>query len=81
MPTESMHRPTGRPACYSVIGMPLTERAPWSFDRAASCGNGHNLADANLSITPGCRGCARLERSIAIAAGTIDPLPSSPKAQ
>ena len=64
-------RHTVKPDCWSTTAEPSL--AGWAWDRGASCGNARSPSVASwlLESTPGCGGCARLERGRAIARGEV----------
>ena len=73
-----MHRRTAPPACWTERA---TERCAWSHDRGAACGNASDPEQILrlLDYTPGCAGCSRLERGLAVHMGAVEALVPEPR--
>lgn len=76
-----MHRPdpTYKPSCWT--GAPpdrLPPRVDWAWDNAVACADAkdHDSRVRQLDHTPGCLGCTRRLRAMAIESGEIVAYPS-----
>lgn len=62
---------TSRPSCHTDT---TTPRAPGFYDQGRSCGAAMTpvVWQGTLRHTPGCAGCARASRALALCAGIAD---------